>query len=315
MRVADHQQVELFDALLRLRYACHGVAAVAHDEHRLNVVLLAYVLPVEERGVEPPGRWNAGRVHRGRDLAVRRGGLVEAIDEPLIVDLPDARPVAPGAFDQAVVERQRHDIEAEIGGALHIGVAAEDVGALTGAANIAGGQQQDAARAHVGRADRVLSLTHRPNQTRRLFSRKHLGDALELCARHAADALDFRRIPLLDRLADVVHPVDALFDELLVFPAVLEDVPEHSVDDRNVGTGTQPHIFRSMRGGAGEPRIGDDEVRAIELLAFEQMLERHWMRLGRITAEEEQSLRVADVGVAVSHRAVAPGIGHAGNRR
>ena len=39
------------------------------------------------------------------------------------------------------------------------------------------------------------------------------------------------------------------------------------------------------------------------------------MRFGRIAAEEEQRLRVADVGVAVGHRAVAPGIGYAGNRR
>src|SRR5664279_5765568 len=227
-----------FDAFLRLWYARYCIAAVAHDEHALDVVLLAHVLLVEECGVKPPGRWNARRVHCGRDLAVRRGALVEAIDEPLIVDLPDARPMAPCAFDQAVVERQRHDIEAEIGRTLNVGVAAEDVSALTGAADIAGGEQEDAARAHVGGADRVLSLTHRPDQARWLFRREHLGDALELRARHAADAFDFHRIPLLDRLADIVHAVDALFDELLVFPAVFEDVPEHSVDDWNVGPGT-----------------------------------------------------------------------------
>ena len=219
----------------------------------------------------------------------------------------------PRAFDQAVVERQRHDIEAEIGGALHVGMAAEDVGAGTRRADIAGGEQRDAERAHVGGADGVLSGAHAPDDGRRLFGREHLGDAFELRARNAGDALDFIGGVLGDFLADIVHAVDALFDELLVFPAVLEDVPEHSVDDRNVGTGTQPHIFRGMRGGAGEPRIGDDEVRAIELLAFEQMLERHRMRLGRITAEEEQGLRIADVGVAVGHRAVAPGIGYAGD--
>ncbi len=58
--------------------------------------------------------------------------IVEARLEPLEVDLPDPRPVLPGAFDEAVIERQRHDIEAEIGRALHVGVAAEDVGAGAG---------------------------------------------------------------------------------------------------------------------------------------------------------------------------------------
>ena len=35
MRIGDDQQVELLDALLRLRHARHGVAAVTHDEHGL----------------------------------------------------------------------------------------------------------------------------------------------------------------------------------------------------------------------------------------------------------------------------------------
>ena len=159
--------------------------------------------------------------------------------------------MTPCAFDQAVVERERHDIEAEIGCPLHVGVAAEDVGALAGTANIAGGQQQDAARTNGSRSDGVLGLPHCPDQTRWLFSREHLGDALELCTRNAADTLNFLRIPFLGFLADVVHAVDALFDEFLVFPAVLEDVPQHSVDHRNVGAGPQPHIFCGVRGGAG----------------------------------------------------------------
>ena len=37
-----------------------------------------------------------------------------------------------------------------------------------------------------------------------------LGDALELRAGHAGDALDLLGRPLLDLLADVVHAVDAL---------------------------------------------------------------------------------------------------------
>src|SRR4051795_5653151 len=37
------------------------------------------------------------------------------------------------------------------------------------------------------------------------------------------------------------------------------------------------------------------------------------MRLGRIAAEEKQGFGVAYVGVAIGHRAVAPGIGYAGD--
>ena len=39
-------------------------------------------------------------------------------------------------------------------------------------------------------------------------------------------ALDLVGRPLLDLLADIVHAVDALLDEFLVLPAILEDVPE-----------------------------------------------------------------------------------------
>ena len=113
----------------------------------------------------------------------------------------------------------------------------------------------DAARAHVGGADRVLGLSHRPDQRRGLLLGEHLGDALELRFRNAGDALDLFRRPLLDLLADLVHAVDALMDEFLVLPAVLEDVPQHSVDHRDVGARPHAHIFGRVRGGARQARI------------------------------------------------------------
>ena len=220
----------------------------------------------------------------------------------------------PGALDEAVIERQRHDIEAEVGGALHVGVAAEDVGAGAGRADIAGGQQRDAERAHVGGADRVLGRAHAPDQRRRLFGREHLCDLLELRAGHAGNLLDHVRRIFLDFLADVVHAVDALFDELLVFPAVLEDVPEHAVDHGNIGAGADAHIFGGVRRRAGHARIDHDHVGALHFLAFQHVLQRHRMRLGGIAAHDDHGLGVADVRVAVGHRAVAPGIGDAGDR-
>ena len=43
----------------------------------------------------------------------------------------------PRTLIQPVLEGQRHDIEANIGGALHVVMAAEDIGAHAGAANVA----------------------------------------------------------------------------------------------------------------------------------------------------------------------------------
>ncbi len=192
---------------------------------------------------------------------------------------------------------------------------AEDVGSGASAADIAGGKQQDAACAHRGSADRMLGLTHGPDQTGGPLGREQLCDALELLARHAGNALDLLRRPLLDLLADLVHAVDALGDEFLVLPAVLEDVPQHAPDDRNVRAVAQPHVFRRVCSGAGEPRIGNNEVGSVELLALEDVLQRHRMRLGGVAAQEEDRLGVADVVVAVGHRAVAPGIGHARDGR
>jgi hypothetical protein len=77
----------------------------------------------------------------------------------------------------------------------------------------------DAAGAHVRRADGVLGLAHGPDQAGGAILGEHFRDTLELLARHAADALDFLRIPLFDFLADFIHAVDALLDEFLVFPS------------------------------------------------------------------------------------------------
>src|SRR5262249_499152 len=154
---------------------------------------------------------------------------------------------------------------------------------------------------------------HAPDQCRRLLRRKHLGNALELGSRHAGNLLDDVRRIFLDFLADVVHSVDALFDELLVFPAVLEDVPEHAVDHGNVRAGADAHIFGGMGGGARHARIDHDHVGALELLALQHVLQRHRVRFGGITAHDHDGLGIADVGVAVGHRAVAPGVGYAGD--
>jgi hypothetical protein len=89
--------------------------------------------------------------------------------------------MSPGLFGKTVIERQRRHIEAEVGGALHIGVATKDIGAAARVSHIAGGEQQNAARANVRRAGRELGLSHRPDQRRRLLLGEDFGDVLDLC--------------------------------------------------------------------------------------------------------------------------------------
>src|SRR4029077_11327227 len=144
----------------------------------------------------------------------------EAGEHPLVIDLPHAAPMSPGIRGKAVVKRQRRPIATEIGRTLDVVVATEDVGAGSDMADIAGGEQQDAARTHVGRPERILGLAHGPDQGGGLLRGEDLGNALDLPFLEAGDALPLIRRPLLDLLADLVHAVDALADKFLVLPAV-----------------------------------------------------------------------------------------------
>ena len=80
-----------------------------------------------------------------------------------------------------------------------------------------------------------------------------------------------------------------------------------------MGAGTHADIFGRVRRGPRHPRIDDDHVGAVEFLALENVLQRNRMRLGRIAAHDQDGLGIANVVVAVGHRAVAPGIGDAGD--
>src|SRR6185369_15836636 len=117
----------------------------------------------------------------------------------------------------------------------------------------------------------------------------------ELRTRYAGDAFDLFGRVFVDLLADVIHAVDALFDELLVFPAVLEDVPEHAVDHGNVGAGSDADIFGGVRRRAGHARIDHDHIGALELLALQHMLQRHGMGFRRVAAHDHDGLGIADV--------------------
>ena len=80
--IGNDQQFELVDAGRRFRDTGDGVAAVAHDEHGLQVVLLGHLLLGQQRRVEPAGRRDARRVHHLDRLAVGARDGVEARRHP-----------------------------------------------------------------------------------------------------------------------------------------------------------------------------------------------------------------------------------------
>ena len=78
--------------------------------------------------------------------------------------------------------------------------------------------------------------------------------------------------------------------------------------------GRHPDVLRRVRRRSRHARVDDDHVGAVELLAFQDMLQRDRMRAGGIAAHDHDGLGVADVVVAVGHGPVAPGVGYAGDR-
>ena len=259
VRIAHHQQVERVHAGARVLHARHGVAAVAEDHHRLDIVALVDLFGIHRRGVEPAGRGDARHVHvllsRACLASALGRHLVEAPDEIVVRHVPDARPVLPGARRETVVQGQVGDIEPEVGRSLHVAVAAEDVGPGAVGTAVAGGEQQVAVSPHVGGADRVLGAAHAPDEGRGPLGGEDFRDPAKLRFGHAGDALDFGRVVFLHHFAHLVHAPDALGDVVRVLPAVLEDVPHDAPDHRDVGARPETHVVGGVGRGTGEARV------------------------------------------------------------
>src|SRR5258707_534209 len=248
-------QPDTVQAMFGLGHPGNGVDAMPHDEHRLHRIGLADLVLRQQRGIEPARARNARCFHQ------RLGR--EAGFHPLVIHFPDPAPMSPRVFGKTVVERQRRHIETEIGGALHVGVATKYIGAAPGISDIAGGEQQDAARIDIRRAGCELGLSHGPDQRRGPFLGEDFGDMLDLRFRQTRDPFHLVGRPLRHLFADFVDAVDALAQEFLVLPAVFENVPKHPVDRGNMGAGPHPNIFGRVRGGPCHPRIDHDHVGAV----------------------------------------------------
>ncbi len=154
---------------------------------------------------------------------------------------------------------------------------------------------------------------HRPDDESGTVLGQDLRHLVHLGFGHAGHVLHRLRPVLGHHLfADLVHAVDAAADVFLVLPAVLEHVIEQAEEERHVAARANAHVLVGFRRGAGKARIGHDHLAAV-LLGVQRVQHRHRVRLGRVRAEEQQALRVLLVVVRVGHRAVAPGIGDAGD--
>ena len=198
--------------------------------------------------------------------------------------------------------------------ALHVVVAAEDVRSATGRAHVAKGELQDAVRTGVVVAVRVLRAAHAPDHGTGTVVGHCPRDALKLAAGCAGDPLDLIGCPLGDFGLDLIHAPDAGADEFLVFPAILENVPQDAPDQGNVRTGTEAYIFVSMGRCPGKARVAHDQRRIVLLFRAQNMQQRNGMRLGRVATDDEDRAAVVDVVIAVRHRTVAPGVCNTGHR-
>jgi hypothetical protein len=131
-----------------------------------------------------------------------------------------------------------------------------------------------------------------------------------VCTIHVRHLL---RRPLLHFLADLLHAIGAFGDELLVFPAVFEDMPNDAPDQCDVGTRAHAHKMMRKTRGAGKPRINHDDLRA-QFLRMKDMKHGDRMRLRRVGADEQYRLAVMQVVEGIGHRAKAVGLRDAGDR-
>ena len=95
-----------------------------HHEHGPHGVGLAYLILGQQCRIEP--------ARAGDPRALHERFVSEARSHPVVVNLPDSAPMPPCALIEAVIERQRRHIEAEIGSPLDVGVTSENVGPAPG---------------------------------------------------------------------------------------------------------------------------------------------------------------------------------------
>ena len=178
-------------------------------------------------------------------------------------------------------------------------MAAEDVGAAAALADIAQRELQQTGSAHDRVADAVLGLTHAPDDGAGTVLGHGLGNLVTGRFIDTAGLFDLVWRPFAQALfAHLVHAVD---------------VVHHTEQERDVGPRADANVVVGFRCGAREARVDHDHLAAV-FLGVQHVQHRHRMRFGRIAADVHRSFRVLHVVVGVGHRAIPPGVGHAGHR-
>ena len=247
--------IELLHRCLHLFLTGLRVRRVTPKHHGPNLVGVVHVVGVFKNTVDPARHRNAGQVHQVLVLAVRAFHGRELAFQPVEILFPDTGPVRPASGRKAIVAGQVCGQNAKVGRALHVVVAAEDVGAAAGGAHVAKGKLQHAVGARVVVAVGVLGPAHAPDHGAGTVVGHREGHTAQLATGRAGDPLDLFRVPLFHLFLDLVHAPDPGADELFVFPLVLEDMPEDAPDQRHVGAGAEADIFIRMRRGARETRV------------------------------------------------------------
>ena len=304
--VYHHEQIELVHGPLHLQAAALRIGRMAPEEHPPQVGLLVDQLVFLEHTINPARHRHARLTHHGR--------ACKLFFDPLEINTPGLGEVLPRALNNAVVTGQRVRVGADVGGALHVVVAAEDVGATARLAHIAQRELQDAGGAHHGVAGGVLSLAHAPHNGARPALVQHGGDLDHLRLGHAAGFFHFVGRPFAhDVFTHLVHAVDAVVDVLLVLPAILEDVVQQAEQEGDVGARADAHVLVGPGGGAGKARVHHDHLGA-SFFGMQHVQHADRVRLGGVGANVQRDLAVLHVVVRVGHGAITPGVGHTGHR-
>jgi hypothetical protein len=256
MRIGDDQQVERRDARRRLRHAGHGIAAVAEDDHRLQLSCWA---------TSPSASVASNQRVDGMPAVFHHLRVGKAVPEPLVVRFPDpaqCRQAPSAGRNRAAACRYRGRGRSRPARCSGRGRCWRRARAPT--LPVASNRLQKARTFAVPTVCWVAPMHQMSVEGFSLA--KVLGDALQLLAGHAGDALDFGRSPFFDFLADLVHAVDALAMNSLSSQPFSKMWCTACPRSPDVGAGADAHEFVGMRRGAGEARVDDDEVLVLSSL-------------------------------------------------
>ena len=304
--VYHHEQIELVHGPLHLQAAALRIGRMAPEEHPPQVGLLVDQLVFLEHTINPARHRHARLAHHGR--------ACKLFFDPLEINTPGLGEVLPRALNNAVVTGQRVRVRADIGGALHVVVAAEDVGAATRLAHIAQRELQDAGGAHHGVAGGVLGLAHAPDDGARPALVEHGGNLDHLRFAHATGFFNLVWCPFGEHIfADLVHAIDPVVDVFFVFPAVFEDMVQQTEQEGNVGARADAHKLIGPGRCAGETRVYHDHFGA-GFLGMQHVQQADRVRLCGVRADVQGDLAVLHVVVRIGHGTIAPGVGNTGYR-